>query len=35
MLEDFARYYTIAKEQGNIKAMEMIKAIILSLLNDN
>jgi hypothetical protein len=34
MLRDFANYYEIARRQGNTKAMEMIKRVILSLLED-
>jgi len=33
MLQDFARYYEIAKQQGNTEAMAQIKSVILSLLD--
>jgi len=32
MLKDFANYYEIAREQGNIEVMKIIKGIILLLL---
>ena len=35
MLLDFARYYQIAKDQGNHEAAKMIKAVILSILDDD
>jgi hypothetical protein len=34
MLRDFATYYQYAQLQGNTEAMEIIKAVILSLLED-
>ena len=34
MLLDFAKYYEIAREQGNKEAMKMIKSVILSLLEN-
>ena len=33
MIKDFAKYYDIAKQQNNIKAMAMLKAIIIELLD--
>ena len=33
MIVDFARLYTIAKNQGNDEATEQIKAVLLCVLN--
>lgn len=30
MLQDFAKYYEIAREQGNVEAMRLIKHVIVS-----
>lgn len=34
MLSDFAKYYEIAIQQGNVEATSMIKNVILMLLSE-
>jgi len=33
MLQDFVKYYLIAKKQNNIEAMKIIKNVIISILD--